>query len=70
MEYVVEERFTDDLGFTFEKAQGGGYGRPLTSLYFMRKDNSQNVFELIEKDSTILLIGNIGKISWPVYRAI
>jgi hypothetical protein len=47
MKYVVQERFTDDLGFTFEKAysvESHAY------LYFMRKDNSQSVFELIEKD--------------------
>jgi transcriptional regulator CtsR len=50
MKYVIEERFTDELGFTFEKAQGGGHGGPITFLYFMRKDNSQSVFELIEKE--------------------
>jgi hypothetical protein len=50
MKFVVEERFTNDLGITFEKAYGGGHGEPYTYLYFMRKDNSQSVFELIEKD--------------------
>jgi hypothetical protein len=36
---------------TFEKAIGGGHrsGFPASVLYFMRKDNSQSVFELIEK---------------------
>jgi transcriptional regulator CtsR len=49
MKYVVEERFTDDLGFTFEKAHGDGYGELHTALYFMRKDDNREVFDLIEK---------------------
>jgi transcriptional regulator CtsR len=48
MKYVVEERFTDNNGFTFEKANSGGYGKPISHLYIMRKDGSRDVFELIE----------------------
>jgi hypothetical protein len=49
MKYVMEERFTDDLGVTFEKAHSGGYGKPHAYLYFMREDDSRSVFEIIEK---------------------
>ena len=48
MKYVVEERFTDNNGFTFEKAHSGSYGKPISHLYIMRKDDDRNVFELIE----------------------
>ncbi|MCL2174500.1 MAG: hypothetical protein FWB73_00495 [Treponema sp.] len=50
MKYVCHERFTDDLGFTFEKWHSGGYGKPHVTMFVMRKDNSQNVFETIEKE--------------------
>jgi hypothetical protein len=49
MKFVIEERFTDDLGITFEKAHGW-HGEPYTTLYFMRKDDSRDVFDIIEKE--------------------
>ena len=48
MKYVVEERFTDNNGFTFEKAHSVMYGKLKSHLYIMRKDGNQNVFEIIE----------------------
>ena len=49
MKYVCNERFTDNLGFTFEKWHSGGYGKPHYNMYIMRKDDNQNVFETIER---------------------
>jgi hypothetical protein len=48
MKYVIEERFIDDLGFTFEKAHTGGRGKPLEFMYIMR--HSENVFELLDEE--------------------
>jgi hypothetical protein len=41
MKYVIEERFTDELGFTFP------CGEAIENLYIMR--HSENVFELLDK---------------------
>jgi hypothetical protein len=46
--YVVQECFTDELGFTFKKAHNAEKN---CYLYFMIKDNSLSVFDLIEKDN-------------------
>ena len=46
--YAIEERFTDDLGFTFEEAiPVGGYRGEV--MYFMR--HNESVFELIGKEN-------------------
>jgi hypothetical protein len=47
MKYVIEERFTDELGFTFEKACSGGRREAIEYLYIMR--HSESVFELLDK---------------------
>jgi hypothetical protein len=54
MKYVIEECFTDDLGLTFEKAHSA---ESKNYLYFMRKDDSKSVFELIEKDKYKIALG-------------
>jgi hypothetical protein len=47
MKYVIEERFTDDLGFTFEKS----YNKESKAyLYFMWTNDSRSDFELLEKN--------------------
>jgi ribosomal protein L4 len=53
MEYVIQERFTNDR-LTFEKAHSVESNN---FLYFMRKDDSKSVFELIEKDRYEISLG-------------
>ena len=48
MKYTIEERFTDSLGFTYEKADGKEDGRAKGVLYIMR--HSENVFEFLDSE--------------------
>ena len=48
MKYLIEERFSDNLGFTFEKANGKEEGKLKDILYIMR--HGENVFELLDRE--------------------
>jgi hypothetical protein len=53
MKYAIEERFTDDLGFTFEKAVSvregvEDFGKKLDILYIMK--SHENCFRFLDKD--------------------